>query len=277
MPRASLKDRLARGEICFGPFMKLSDPAAVEVFGIAGFDHVIIDMEHGPLSVERAQDLIRAAQLRGIAPMARVSENSADLILRVLDIGAEGVHIPQINSAGAAAAAIEACYYHPLGKRGVCRFVRAADYSGKPAAQHFADANACTLPVLHIEGKAGIEALPEILEVLGATPPGPVADGATPGGHATGGLGVVFIGPYDLSQSCGVPGEVRHPLVVERMKHAVELARAKGVVVGTFIEDAEGAARWAAVGVQYLCYSVDVGILREAATRAIAELRGAVL
>ena len=74
----SLKQRLARGEVCFGPFMKLSDPAAVEVFGIAGFDHVIIDMEHGPLSVERAQDLIRAAQVRRIAPMTRVSANDTN-------------------------------------------------------------------------------------------------------------------------------------------------------------------------------------------------------
>jgi 4-hydroxy-2-oxoheptanedioate aldolase len=251
-----LKERLARGDVCFGPFMKLSDPAAVEVFALAGFDHVIIDMEHGPLSVETAQNLVRAAQLRGIAPIARVPRNDASDILRVLDIGAEGVHIPQVGTADDARAAVEACYFHPAGKRGVCRFVRAADYTGKPAQEHFADANRRTLPVLHIEGKEGIENLPEILDVPG--------------------IGVVFIGPYDLSQSCGVPGQVQHPEVVERMRHAVGLARGRDVVVGTFIESAEGARLWACVGVQYLCYSVDVGILMDAAKCAVEGLRGAV-
>jgi len=252
----SLKDRLARGDVCFGPFMKLTDPAVVEIMALAGFDHVIIDMEHGPISVERAQDLIRAARLRGIAPMARVPRNDASDILRVLDIGAEGVHIPQIATAEDARAAVAACYFHPHGDRGVCRFVRAADYTATPAQEHFQRANRRTLPVLHIEGTAGIEALPEILKVPD--------------------IGVVFIGPYDLSQSCGVPGQVQHPIVIERMRHAVSLAREAGVVVGTFIESAEGARLWSGVGVQYLCYSVDVGILREAAARAVDSLRGAI-
>jgi 4-hydroxy-2-oxoheptanedioate aldolase len=254
--RISLKERLGRGEVCFGPFAKLTDPAAVEVLALAGFDHVIIDMEHGPVSVQAAQDLIRAAQLRGMAPVARVPRNDASDILRVLDIGAEGVHVPQIATAEDARAAVEACYFHPEGTRGVCRFVRAADYAARPAQEHFAEANRRTLPVLHIEGQEGIANLPEILSVPG--------------------IGVVFVGPYDLSQSCGVPGQVQHPMVIERMRHAVGLARDRGAVVGTFIEDAEGARIWAGAGVQYLCYSVDVGILMAAAKRAVGELRRAV-
>lgn len=252
---ACLKERLSRGEVCFGPFSKLTDPAAIEVLALAGFDHVIIDMEHGPASVETAQGLIRAAQLRGMAPVARVARNDASDILRVLDIGAEGVHIPQIGTADAARAAIEACYFHPEGRRGVCRFVRAAEYTAKPAQEHFVEANRRTLPVLHIEGREGIQNLPEILSVPG--------------------IGVVFLGPYDLSQSCGVPGQVRHPSVVEKMRYAVGLARERGAVVGTFIESAEGARLWAGIGVQYLCYSVDVGILMDAARTAVSDLRQA--
>ncbi len=252
----TLKERLGRGEVCFGPFAKLTDPAAVEVLALAGFDHIIIDREHGPVSLETAQGLVRAARLRGMAPLIRVPRNDPSEILRALDLGAEGVHVPQIGSADDARRAVEACYYHPEGSRGVCRFVRAADYAAKPAAVHFREANLRTLPVLHIEGREGIDNLPEILE--------------TPG------IGVVFLGPYDLSQSCGVPGEVRHPDVVDRMRHAVDLARARGAVVGTFIEDAEGARLWAEIGVRYLCYSVDVGILMDAARRALEALRAAV-
>jgi 4-hydroxy-2-oxoheptanedioate aldolase len=228
----------------------------VEIFGLAGFDHVILDTEHGPLSVESVQHLIRAARLRGIAPMARVPRNDAADILRVLDVGAEGVHIPQIATAEDAHCAVRACYFHPRGDRGVCRFVRAADYSAAPSTDYFDSANERALPVLHIEGTEGIDNLPSILEVEG--------------------IGVLFIGPYDLSQSCGVPGEVSHPDVVGRMTDACRQARERGVVVGTFIESAEDARRWYEAGVRYLCYSVDVGILLEAATRALSELRGAV-
>jgi len=252
----TLKERLQAGDVCFGPFAKLTDPAAIEVLALAGFDHVVIDMEHGPITLQRAQDLVRAAELRGMAPIIRVPRNDASDILRVLDIGAEGVHVPQIGTAEDARAAVEACYFHPGGTRGVCRFVRAAEYTARPAREHFAEANRRTLPVLHIEGQEGITNLPEILGVPG--------------------IGVVFLGPYDLSQSCGVPGQVQHPTVIERMRHAVGLARERGVVVGTFIESAEGARVWAGVGVQYLCYSVDVGILMTAAKRAVGELRRAV-
>jgi 4-hydroxy-2-oxoheptanedioate aldolase len=249
-----LKARLQRGEMSYGPFMKLAEPAAVEVFALAGFDHVIIDMEHGPLSVETAQNLVRAGRLHGLAPLIRVPRNDASEILRALDIGAEGVHVPQINSAEAAREAVDACYFHPLGRRGVCRFVRAAQYTHIPAPEHFAASNERVLPVLHIEGQAGVAALPEILQVPN--------------------LGVVFLGPYDLSQSCGVPGEVTHPLVVEKMREAVALARSRGVVVGTFVDNAERARVWREAGVGYICYSVDVGLLYEKSAEVVKALRG---
>jgi 4-hydroxy-2-oxoheptanedioate aldolase len=249
-----LKARLQRGEMSYGPFMKLAEPAAVEVFALAGFDHVIIDMEHGPLSVETAQNLVRAGRLHGLAPLIRVPRNDASEILRALDIGAEGVHVPQINSAEAAREAVDACYFHPLGHRGVCRFVRAAEYTHIPSPEHFAGSNERVLPVLHIEGQAGVAALPQILEVPN--------------------LGVVFLGPYDLSQSCGVPGEVTHPLVVEKMREAVALARSRGVVVGTFVDNAERARVWREAGVGYICYSVDVGLLYEKSAEVVKALRG---
>ena len=149
--------------------------------------------------------------------------------------------------------AVEACLFYPRGSRGVAgssapRITRGA------AAEHFARANRQTLDPPH-PGDRGLTNLAEILSVQG--------------------IGVIFIGPYDLSQSCGVPGEVRHPEVTARMSLAVEQARAQGVIVGTFIESAEDARRWASVGVQYLCYSVDVGILMHAARTAVTELRSA--
>lgn len=230
-----------------GPFMKLTDPAVVEIMALAGFGHVVIDMEHGPIGYDRAQDLVRAGQLHGMKPFIRVSRNESSLILRALDIGAAGVHIPHVATKDAAKAAVEACYFHPKGDRGICKYVRAAGYTDTPAADHFDQANENVVPVLHIEGKEGVENLAEILEVDG--------------------IGVVFLGPYDLSQSCGVPGEVRRPEVIKLMEDACTMAKAKGVSVGTFADNTTDAQFWRDRGVSYMCLGVDVGILMDAAKK----------
>lgn len=253
MTGAKLKDALTSGGTVVGPFLKLADPAVVEIAGLAGFDFAIIDLEHGPASIETAQNLVRAALLRGVAPLVRVSANRPDDILRALDIGAQGVHVPHIDSAEAARAAARAARYHPSGDRGVCRFVRAAGYSAEDRFSYFARANAETLVVLHVEGERGLAAIDDILQVPG--------------------VDVVFLGPYDLSQSLGVPGEVSHPRVVEKMRAAVARARAVGAAVGTFADDVETARRWIAEGVQYVAYSVDVGILYEACARVVGAVR----
>lgn len=252
--RATVNSLFANGRVSFGPFLKLADPSIVEICALAGFDHVVIDREHGPLSVETVQNLIRAAELRGIVPFVRVPRNEPSEILRVLDVGAVGVHIPQIATAEDAGRAAQACRFHPQGERGVCRFVRAAAYTSIPALEHFAASNERTVVVVHIEGTEGIAHLNEILAVPGVS--------------------VLFLGPYDLSQACGVPGEVHHPKVQEMMRQAVAQARAAGAVVGTFVESPEEARAWAALGVQYLCYSVDVGIFHEACKGIVARLRG---
>lgn len=252
----TMMERLSRGEYVIGPFLKLSDPSIVEISALAGFDFVIIDLEHGPISFETAQNLIRAAELRGITPVVRIAKNEPELILRALDIGAAGVQVPQISTSKDAEQAVKAGKFHPEGERGVCRFVRAAEYSAMEKNKYFAGANKKTFSVLHIEGIEGIENLPEILEVEG--------------------IDIIFLGPYDLSQSCGVPGEIDHPDVTEKMRYAVELAGSCGTVVGTFVENAESALRWHDIGVGYISYSVDVGIYYEACKIAVDGIRGAV-
>ena len=240
----NLLPRLSDGATSVGPFLKLSDPAVVEIMGLAGFDHVVIDLEHGPHSIESAQNLVRAAELRGLAPLLRVARNEPSQILRALDIGAQGVHVPHISSAEDAQKAVSACRFFREGERGLCRYVRAAEYTNLPAEVHLADSNRRVAPILHIEGVKGIENLDSILEITG--------------------IGVLFIGPYDLSQSCGVPAEVRHPRVIEKMRAAVAKAKAAQVFLGTFVESVEDVRLWSELGIQYLCYSVDVGLLYRA-------------
>jgi len=253
MRKNNLKIALKEGRTVFGPFLKITDPAAVEIMGYAGFDFVIIDAEHGPISMHSAQNMVRAAETANITPIIRVANNDEALILRALDIGAQGIEIPQINSKPQAIKAVRSVKYSPQGERGVCRYVRAANYSSMDKFEYFKSANKETMIIAHIEGVEGINNLDKILSVPG--------------------IDVIFIGPYDLSQSLGIPGEVSHSLVIEKMKEVVLKCKKNKVAVGTFTDDIKTAKFWVSLGVQYMSFSVDVGILYEVSKNIVNDLR----
>jgi len=241
-----LKEKLKDNKFVIGPFLKLPSPAVVEIMGLSGFDYVIIDCEHGPLNILVAEDMVRAAHLAGISAVIRVRENNAGMISQALDIGADAVQVPQICSKKDAEELLKAAKFYPRGERGVCRYVRAAEYSAIEKTEYFKKANRDSMVIIHIEGQEGIDNFDEIISVDG--------------------IDVVFIGPYDLSQSLGLPGQVNHPLVEEKMKQVVEKARSNGKYVGTFVDDMETGNKWIKLGVQYISYSVDVGIIYNACT-----------
>jgi 4-hydroxy-2-oxoheptanedioate aldolase len=249
-----LRDRLAEGETVFGPFMKLASPQIVEIAGLAGFDFVILDTEHGPLSFETVENLVRAAEVVDIAPLVRVYDKNPSLIVRGLDVGAQGVLVPHISSVAEAESLAETARFAPHGERGVCRYVRAAEFSSLDRYAYFDKANRNTLVIAMIEGEDGIGNLDEILSVSG--------------------IDVVFIGPYDLSQSLGIPGQVTDPRVVEKMREVADAVRSRGKVVGTFVDNAEAARRWADLGVQFISISVDVGLVYNGMRDTVVALRG---
>ena len=246
------KEKLERGETVLGIFSKMSDASLVEQAALAGFDFIIIDMEHGPASFETAQELVRAAELRGITPIIRTGDTTHINLLRSLDIGAHGVQAPQVSSRELAEEVVRGAKFAPAGERGVCRYTRAAEYTHIEKSIHFERSNAETMLIVHIEGIEGINNLEQILEVKG--------------------IDVIFLGPYDLSQSCGVPGQTGHPSVVEKMQYAVRKASESGVKVGTFVESPEMARFWHQAGVRYISYSVDVGIYYNACCQIIKNL-----
>lgn len=239
----NFKDKLSDGKCVYGPFIKTSDPMFVEAVGIAGFDYVILDMEHGPISTESQQNNIRAAEARNTVPIIRLQDSDENTIGKALDIGAYGIQVPQINTAEEARKVVKYAKFHPYGMRGVCRFVRAADYSGKDRYDYFEESKDLLI-ILQLEGISAIQNLDEILDVDG--------------------IDILFIGPYDLSQSLGIPGQVNNPVVVNAMKEIVEKAKKKHKVIGTFVDTPEDLKMWRELGLQYLSYSVDIGIFMDA-------------
>jgi len=249
----SFLERLRRGDVVLGIFVYLNSAGVVEVLGEAGFDFVIIDMEHGSFSFSEAEELVRAADSVGVTPIIRTPSSEEAYILRALECGARGVQVPHVDDAETARAVVEASHYYPEGRRGFSPYTRAGRYGALDPQIHIQSSNREVAVVIHIESAGGVRRLPEILGV--------------------GGIDVVFLGPYDLSQSLGIPGQVTSPQVKSTVEAAVAQARAYGAAAGTFIESAGHAIEWAQRGVQYLAYSVDAAILYRAAREAVSAIR----
>ena len=252
MKRNSAKSKLGEKGFLLGPFVEVGSPEIVEILGLSGFDFAIIDCEHTAFSGEMAGNMIRASATSDIAPLVRVRENAAGPILEALDLGAVGLHIPRIATRDDARRAVRAAKFPPDGERGFNPFVRAASYGAQPSADFQQHANDDTLLVLHIEARESIDQLDDIL--------------AEPG------IDVAFLGPYDMSQTLGVPGQVTHPLVQETMQAIVKAASPRGVAVGCFADNLEQAELWLRAGVSYLAYSVDSLMLRQAGTGVCARI-----
>ncbi|HYW45389.1 MAG TPA: aldolase/citrate lyase family protein [Bryobacteraceae bacterium] len=249
----SLRAKMSSQEFVIGTFLEIPSPTLVELLGLAGFDFVVIDREHGCIGLRDTEELIRASLSTGISPMVRVPTCEPAAIAAPLDMGAAGVHVPQISSAEMARAAVRSCKYHPLGERGLQPYVRAASYRAYETSEYLAEANKDTCVVAHIEGQAAVADLDAILQVEG--------------------LDVAFIGPYDLSQSLGVPGQVRHSRVREAIADCIRMARGVDKRVGTYCDDVETALEYRNWGVSYLTVSIDAHIFLSSARCMVSKLR----
>jgi 4-hydroxy-2-oxoheptanedioate aldolase len=251
MAERTFRQRLQDGETTVGTFQILDSPMVSEVVGLSGMDFTIIDQEHGPLTAESAVAMCAAAERGGAAPIVRVRENTEGEVQRALDVGAAGVEIPQIETRGDAEAAVDHARFSPLGERGLSPYTRAAGYKGGP---DYTDAqNEEVTVIVHIEGERGVENLDEIMAVEG--------------------IDVLFLGPYDMSQSIGIPGQVRDERVEELMDEVCERAGVTGKIVGTYADDPAMARRWIDVGAQYVAVYEDAPTLLD----ALADTREAIV
>ena len=164
----------------FGIFSKTTDSSLIEIFGLSGFDFIILDNEHGYANYETLKNHIRAAELANLIPIVRVPNHHPENISKALDIGAYAIQVPNISTKQQVESVIKAAKFFPKGERGVCKYVRAADFSGLEKGSYFKQANTALI-LIQVEGNEGLSNIEEILEVEG--------------------IDVLFIGPYDLSQA----------------------------------------------------------------------------
>ena len=252
MNKPGLRERLKNGETVLGTWNNIPSASLVNAICSSGIDFVVIDSEHGPTGMERAEDLVRACESAQVSPLIRVPANSPQLILKALDIGAEGVHVPHVSTKEDALSVVKASKYYPQGDRGYSPFTKAGRY-GLDAKDHASRSNERTAVVVHIEGKEGIKNLKDIVGVPG--------------------VDVIFIGPYDLSQSLGKPGMIDDPQVIETVKRSAKLIRSKGKVCGSFASNEKYLGMLIDCGVKYLTYKVDSAFIAETYRKACTDLK----
>jgi 2-keto-3-deoxy-L-rhamnonate aldolase RhmA len=208
-----MKAKLAAGAPAFGVSVMFPSPQVVEMLGALGFDWVLLDCEHGSLTPESVELTAMAAAASGMTPIARPMTKSPEHIAQVLDRGVMGVQVPHVVSADDARAVVQAVKYHPLGRRGLAAGTRSANYDAHGSmADYVRAANEATLIAAQIEDEAALANLDAILAVQG--------------------IDVFFIGPSDLSQSMGHPGNPRAAPVAEAIDAALQRIRAAGKTAG---------------------------------------------
>lgn len=248
-----MKEKLAAGEPAFGVSVMIPSPQVVEMIGAAGFDWVLLDCEHGTLTLESVELMAMAAEAAGITAIARPPSRSAEHILQVLDRGVMGVQVPHVRSAAEAREVLAAVKYHPLGGRSLAAGTRAARYDAHGTlAEYVAAANAATLIAVQLEDREALENIDELLAVEG--------------------IDVFFIGPSDLSQALGYPGDPKAPPVAQAIDAALAKMRAARRTAG--MPAAAPAVREAlGKGVRYI-YTHLPRLLSASAKEYLATARG---
>lgn len=213
MQENQMKALIKAGKPAFGVSVQFPSAEIVEMVGQLGFDWVMLDAEHGSITPDNIGPMVMAAELHGITPLVRPEKNDPAIINKYLDRGAMGVQVPHVNTAAEAKAVVDACRFYPEGKRGLGG-ARMSDFGfGISTPEYVKQANKEMLVCVQIEDVEAVENLDEILEVEG--------------------IDVFFIGPTDLAQSLGHPGNNGHPDVQKVIKDTFDRIHAAGKASGT--------------------------------------------
>ena len=246
----ALKNRLKKGETVMGTLLSLPSPEVAEIYSHLAFDWLFLDLEHGAYGFLEAQRMIQAVGGR-CSVLTRVPELSELSIKKALDIGSEGVIIPKVNTVSEVEHAVRYAKYQPIGDRGVGA-ARAHKY-GIAFNEYMDTANEQTLVVIQIEHIDGVNQINEIVQVPG--------------------IDVMFIGPYDLSGSMGLVGQVDHPKVLEAIAKVEVAAKAKGLALGFFGMTPKSVKPAIKNGYQLITCGTDSGAIISQAKEDITKLK----
>jgi 2-keto-3-deoxy-L-rhamnonate aldolase RhmA len=251
--RISLKEKLSKRELTIGSWIMLAHPSIAEIMVEAGFDWLVIDLEHTVIGIESAQNLIQVISLGGCVPLVRLTCNDPNQIKRVMDSGAHGVIVPLVNTREEAERAVSAVKYPPAGTRGV-GLARAQGY-GTEFDEYMDWQRRESVVIVQIEHIRAVENLESIL-----TTPG--VDG-------------FIVGPYDLSGSLGVPGQFDHPDVKKALERVQEVTRDLDAASGFHVvqPNPEEVSEKIDEGYRFIAFGLDILFLGNSCRAGLSAIR----
>ena len=247
----NLKRRIKEGEVVNGCWLNLGSALTAEIVGVAGFDWVLIDLEHGAGNEKDVLSQLQALENSQTAALVRIESGARQRIHRVLDYGAEGVMCPHVNGPDEAKAVVSGLRYPPQGSRGVAKMVRATGF-GRNFADYSNNATENLLGVVQIETPEALDHLDEIAAIDG--------------------VDVLFIGPADLAMSLGIFGQFDHSLFLDAVKATVAAAQKAGKATGILLSTPDDYDKFYNLGIRMIACGADATFVAEGSRAMAAKL-----
>jgi 4-hydroxy-2-oxoheptanedioate aldolase len=248
----NLKKRLQNGETLIGTFLSLGNAVVTEMVAKAGFDWVLIDLEHGMGAETDVLYQLQGISQSKVASIVRIESNQRQRINKVLDFGVDGVMCPRIELAEEAMAVIESMYYPPKGKRGVAKLIRASNYGSEFEVyqKRVTEELLCIIQIETIGALENLEAIASIKD-----------------------LDVLFIGPSDLSMALGVFGQLDHPLFTDAVAKIIAAAKKYSKQVGILLSNPSQLGMYQDMGIRFFAYGTDAFFISNGASKAVEMLK----
>jgi len=251
----NLLEKVKKGEKTVGTFFGAGNASIAEAVASSGIDYIIIDTEHGPYEAEGVLEIMRGAELGGTTCLVRVKDCSRPAILKMMDIGARGLIVPQVHTVDEVRQVIDYAKFYPLGNRGVC-FTRSSTYGSDEIAQqplegYFRDMNAATMIIPQCETAGCLEHIEEVCALEG--------------------VAGIFIGPFDLSCAMGIPGQFDKPEFQEALDRILKAVHDAGKFCIMFTTTTEGARGYFARGFDSVTVGLEYDHIISAMKRVISE------
>ncbi|MFC1635791.1 HpcH/HpaI aldolase/citrate lyase family protein [Planctomycetota bacterium] len=250
----NLKKRIRSGETLIGCWLNLGSSTTAEIVGTAGFDWVLIDLEHGTGTDKDVLYQLQALEHTPAAAVVRVESYERQRFHRILDLGAEGIMCPRINTVEEAQRAANAMRYQPEGVRGVARMVRATDF-GTKSQDYFANSKDTLMGIVQVESEQVLHHLDEIAAIDG--------------------IDILFVGPSDLSMALGIFGQLDHPRFIDALKTTAAAATKTGKATGVLMQSPEEFNKYHDLGFRFIACGADVTFVASGARKMVGDLRAA--
>lgn len=252
----NVREKLALGQKVVGTFFEIGSMTAVECLALTGLDYFIIDCEHGPFDVERALEFVRTAELKNITPFVRVSDISRPAILKMLDIGAQGLIIPCVDNVEQVKKIVEYGKYPPVGRRGFF-FTRVAEYGNSADAasieNYLQKCNDTVMLIPQCETVGCLENIEEITTIEGV-------DG-------------IFVGPYDLTIAMDIPGQFSNPAFLQALDRVNKACKTAGIPLLIYTGNTAAASKYFEQGIDGVAYGTDLAVYIEGFRNILKEIK----